>query len=142
MKKIFLLGFIMLSFSCSDDDDMIFEDGSDLEGTWLLVEQYVDPGDGSGDFRGVDSNKTITFTADNTYTANGSLCFISTESDGNVSGIYQINDEDITEFSSENYLIPEDCNADTRVYINFDGSSLVLSYLCIEGCAQKYRKQS
>lgn len=141
MRKFFMVSLFILGLSCSDDDTF-FDQEKDLLGTWRLVEQYVDPGDGSGDFQPVNSDKRVTFTANSTYSANGSLCFIDTDSNEEVSGTYEINEENLAEFSSENYLIPEDCNFEgAKVFIHFDGSDLILSYLCIEGCAQKYRKE-
>lgn len=141
MKKVVLCCLVIFNLACSDDDT-VFENDSDLVGTWLLIEQYADPGDGSGDFRKVDSDKVIVFSSDGTYESSGSLCFMGTTSDVEVTGTYEINaEEELTAYSADNFLTPEDCGFDNlKVFVHFEGSDLILSYICIEGCAQKYRK--
>jgi hypothetical protein len=135
------LVFVMLLLGCSDDDKVVFDNESDLLGRWLLIEQYADPGDGSGEFRKVESDKVIRFFDDGTYTSNGTLCFMGVESTEEVSGTYEINDMDLSQFSSENFIVPEDCTFEaSNVFIHLEGDKLILSYLCIEGCGQKYRK--
>ncbi|NNJ37670.1 MAG: hypothetical protein HKP23_00325, partial [Flavobacteriaceae bacterium] len=58
MKKL-LLFFLLLSLACTSDDPEI-----EILGEWQLVEVLADPGDGSGKFKSVDSNKRITFFED------------------------------------------------------------------------------
>ena len=141
MKYPFFLFFIGLIFSCSDSDDITFAEESDFQGSWLLVGQYIDPGDGSGDFENVDSGKTIQFFADGSFTSKGSLCMMNTESDSESNGIYVVM-EKLNEYSAENYLTPENCDfEDFKVMLQFDGSNLLLSYQCFEGCVQKYAKR-
>ena len=68
MKKIiFYLFSILLVVSCKNDDDNVqFQPSyTNPVSHWQLIEIYADPGDGSGDFNPVDSNKTITFYSDN-----------------------------------------------------------------------------
>ncbi len=134
--------FTMLLCTCSDNDDtVILKDNPELSGTWLLVEQYLDPGDGSGDFKKMDSKKTIQFLEDGMFRSKGKLCNLDTDSGPDISGKYVINDI-LTKYSSENHLLPEGCDfEDYRVYIHLEGSSLILSYPCFEGCAQKFRKK-
>lgn len=106
-----------------------------------MIEQYADPGDGSGDFKKVNSAKTIQFFPDGTFTSNGSFCDMNIESDSESRGIYIVADE-LTQFSSENYLVSETCDFEaTPIFIRFLEGKLVLSYLCIEGCEQKYVKR-
>lgn len=141
MKKVVLLGLMVLGLAC-DDDNTVFESDTDLIGTWLLIEQYSDPGDGSGDFTSVDSDKTIVFSSNGSYNASGSMCFLDTSSDTDVTGSYEINAaEELTMYSADNFLTPEDCGFENlKVFIHFEGDNLILSFICIEGCAQKYRK--
>ena len=127
--------------SCSNKVEIVFSEESDLRGTWLLIEQYADPGDGSGDFRKVNSAKTIQIFANGTFTSNGSFCDMNIESDSESRGIYIVADE-LTQFSSENYLVSETFDFEaTPIFIRFLEDKLVLSYLCIEGCEQKYVKR-
>lgn len=129
-------------FACSDrDDTLTLTDNPELGGTWLLVQQYSDPGDGSGDFEKVDSKKTIQFLGDGKFRSKGKLCYLDIASGPETSGKYIINDT-LTKYSPENYFLPQGCDyVDYKVYIHLDGSSLVLSYPCTEGCLQKYRKK-
>lgn len=142
MKHYILLLFVGFVLSCSNSDDVSFSEEADLQGSWLLMEQYSDPGDGSGDFRKVKSDKTIKFDGNGTFTVNGTLCNMTTDSGPESNGTYTVAEE-LTAYSVENHMSIEDCEfGDTRVAIQFDGGRLVLSYQCFEGCAQKYRKVS
>lgn len=141
MRKLLIAFFGVLLLACSGDD-VLFDEMPELQGTWLLIEQYADPGDGSGDFKKVDSNKTIRFLENGTYIAKGSLCDMNFNSGEDTTGTYEIGAE-LSEYSADNYMKPEDCGFDgVRIYIQMEGSNLILSYLCIEGCAQKFKKTS
>ncbi len=141
MKYSILLFCLGLCLSCSDKNEIVFSQASDLQGVWLLVEQYADPGDGSGDFKKVNSSKTIQFLADGTFSSNSSLCNMNIESDSESNGNYFVIEE-LDEYSSDNYLTPENCDfEDYKVMLQFDSSNLLLYYPCIEGCVQKYIKK-
>jgi len=43
---------------------------ADLISKWKLIEMYSDPGDGSGDFETVSSNKTVSFYSDDVIASN------------------------------------------------------------------------
>lgn len=141
MLKLRLALLTLLILSCSDNDDVFSADIPELTGTWLLVEQYSDPGDGSGGFMEVDSEKVIHFLEDGIFKSNGKLCNLDKTIGPNTLGKYVVNDT-LTSFSPENYLLPEGCNfVDYKVHIRFDERSLILAYPCIEGCAQKFKKK-
>ncbi len=128
MKK--LLPFIMLlAVACSSDDS-----SPEILGDWQLIEVLADPGDGSGRFKVVDSNKRITFLENGTYTANGFICDFTTLSDGTSSGEYTT-----TDFG---YQIPCAGPVNYTVDIRLEEGFLILSFPCIEPCMQKFRKQS
>lgn len=128
----FLTTFILLmifSISCGDDDTL----DSGIVGTWEFTEQLSDPGDGSGVFMEVDSDKTITFNADGTLESNGPLStHVGTLDGGPSTGTYNLSDSSITLDS-----------LDFQRIFNFivDGNELVINYLCIEPCASKYKRQ-
>ncbi len=131
MKKIviLILSFGLL-FSCKNDDDAI--ESTNLVGKWQLVEQLLDPGDGSGTFQPIDSELTLEFFDNGTIiSTNGSLCNIFTQSGGTSSGTFSLMENTINIECSDN-IIP----------ISFEriGVGLVLNFPCIEACAQKYRK--
>ena len=128
--------------SCSDNDDEINPENPKLIGTWLLVEQYYDPGDGSGEYEKIESEKSIEFLEDGIFKSNGELCDLNSSTDANSSGTYLMNDTIISQFSDENYLMPEGCGIEEyKVYFHIEESSLILSFPCIEGCGQKYARR-
>ncbi len=132
MKKFAILFiYIGILYSCSNDDDC----SSDLElmGEWQLIETYIDPGDGSGTFRKVESNKTVTFHSDGTITSNGSLCDVSIEADEPSTGTYSLEN---SKFKPDDCSYPSDWENDFEQ----NGGFLTLAYLCFEPCVEKYRK--
>jgi hypothetical protein len=131
MKKILLLlVVVVVTLSCNKDDDSS-NSNSLILGQWKLSHVLIDPGDGSGTFEPVESGKTLIFRQDNTVTCNGSLCYITQESDIITESTY----------SSSNRTITSDCNdaPDTITYDIIDGE-LILYYQCIEACQAKYTR--
>jgi len=133
MKKGILL-FVLIStlISCNNDDDSNNSTQAELVGTWKLTENLSDPGDGSGVFEIVISDKKMVFNSDGTVTSNGFLCDMSIESNTSSSGTYSITESTINSSS---------CNT-TEFAIRFELSStfLIISYPCIEACQAKYLK--
>ncbi|MEW7292002.1 lipocalin family protein [Aquimarina sp. 2304DJ70-9] len=127
----FFICFIGL-VSCSNDDDTTVVMNTDLIGKWQLIEQLVDPGDGSGTFQPVDSQLTIEFFDNGTViSTNGSLCNMFTVSQDISSGT----------FSLDNNTINIGCDDDViTIFFEKNGSELILNFICIEACAQKYKK--
>lgn len=122
-----ILSLLLLTCQSNDDASEV-----DLIGSWLLIEQYADPGDGSGDFVPVDSDRVITFSADGTITSNGNLCNMTITSDEDSTGTFNTEENSITPdncFSSEHVLAYELAN-----------NRLLVFYPCIEACEQKFRK--
>ncbi|MDD3788879.1 MAG: hypothetical protein PHO94_09315 [Petrimonas sp.] len=86
MKKILvLLIFCGVLFSCDKSDDT---ENTELIGKWKLTEVLADPGDGSGTFHKVSSNKTIEFQPNGAITSNGSICEMLGETTIPSSGTY------------------------------------------------------
>ncbi|MEX0314402.1 MAG: hypothetical protein AB3N18_09515 [Allomuricauda sp.] len=143
MKGLYWVICSLFLLNCSKESTGVdFDNKSDLIGTWLLIESYADPGDGSGKYRPVKSDRRMSFFDDGTYTSNASICSQGNESDSEVVGAYEIGDENLSKYSSENVLIPqEDCAfSDFRVVIYFEKDKLILSFPCIEGCGLKFRR--
>ncbi len=126
-----LICFIALA-SCSNDDDNTVVVNTDLIGKWQLVEQLLDPGDGSGIFRPVDSQLTIEFFDNGTViSTNGSLCNMFIESQDTSSGTFSLDDTTLN----------IGCGDDTiTIFFQKMGPDLILNFICIEACAQKYKK--
>ena len=118
--------------SCSSNE---ISEEPQLIGKWRLVEQLADPGDGSGVFIKVVSNKTIEFLANGTVVSNGTLCDMNINSETETIGEY---------FTSKNYLKPNNENEcdfpDLKIYFEFEDDNLLLWFPCIEGCGQKFKK--
>lgn len=125
----------MLSFlgllSCNEGNDP----GVDVEliGNWRLIEILGDPGDGSGVFTPVDSNKIITFEEGGTISSNGDLCDMSMNTNTPTTGTYS--ETDMTFNSS-------DCtNPGFNYTFEQTGNTIIIDYPCIEPCRAKFRKQ-
>lgn len=131
MKKTIIYLFLVASFiSCNKSDESTTNE--DIIGTWKLIETLADPGDGSGTFRSVDSDKILEFHENGIVTSNGALCSMSIESDEITTGTYSLVDSTIT---------PVNCDNQWSFEFTLEGNTLVLYFPCIEPCAAKYKKQ-
>ncbi len=134
MKKILvLLIFCGVLFSCDRSDDT---ENTELIGKWKLTEVLADPGDGSGTFHTVSSNKTIEFQPNGVITSSGSICEMLGETTIPSSGTYSLSDSTIN---------GSDCPFDPlisplKIRFRHKGSELQIYYPCIEGCIAKYVK--
>ena len=123
-----LIGFV---FSCTNDDSNNSSE-QDLIGTWKLTETLADPGDGSGVFTTVTSEKNIQFFNDGTVTSNGSICDMSIQSDNASDGTFSITDSTINS--------PECFNSGFNITFELTSTFLILNYPCIEPCRAKFIK--
>jgi hypothetical protein len=128
-KLLMILLSIGVLLSCSKGYD---NKNSDLIGKWKLVEVLADPGDGSGTFHGVISEKFIEFKSDGTVTSNGSICNMSVESVSSSSGTYSLSDSTI--LPTKCPIIP------LKIKFHKNGSTLTIFYPCDEACIAKYIK--
>lgn len=128
MKKLLLVLFTgLLILSCSNNSSNEVE----LIGKWQLAEVLADPGDGSGTFEAVESDKEIEFLSNNTVVSNSALCTMGVGSDQSL-GSYD---------PESGYIHPQDCNgSNVRISYQIVDSKLQLSYMCIEACVEKYVK--
>ncbi|GAA3599390.1 hypothetical protein Q4Q39_18795 [Flavivirga amylovorans] len=140
MKKGILIFLSLVLINCTSDDSKPKEEDSELLGKWKLIEQLSDPGDGSGVFNSIDSNRTIEFFSNGTVTINGILCFMSSQVGDESSGTYSaVSGSDF----SDGEIIPNDCDSnfvEPKVFYKIEGANLILWYLCIEPCGQKFIK--
>ena len=131
MKKgIIFFALMSILFSCNNEDDNASSTG--LVGVWKLTQILADPGDGSGTFMNVSSNKTIQFNTDGSLTSNGLICDMSIETNVPSSGTYSL---------TEMTIISAGCD-NSGLLINFElnSSSLIINYPCFEPCRAKYVK--
>ncbi|MBV6647260.1 MAG: hypothetical protein KI790_17510 [Cyclobacteriaceae bacterium] len=136
MKNLLLMIICVLVLIACEDGEHITSVDPVLLGRWVLTEQLVDPGDGSGKFHQVESSKYIEFFADSTYRSNGVICLMSTETSGLETGRY-----DPKEF----LILPDICPVDggptwRKIWYAFENDDLILRYTCIEPCLHKYKK--
>ncbi len=127
MKNFFLL-ILIIGFvtSCNKNDEI--SNLSDIEGRWKLSEVLADPGNGSGTFQSVTSNKTLEFDNNGNVTSNGFICDMSTGTNLNSSGTYSLTNRTIYSNSCPNNTIQFELN----------NGSLILTYPCIEPCKAKF----
>lgn len=128
-KAIGFIFLILLLGSCKKDDA---NPNNALEGSWQLVEMYADPGDGSGDFRPVNSQKIILFNADGTYSSNGNVCDFSTMANEDTQGNYLAMDV--------GYQIVCESEFSTELRLEVWEGYLIVSFFCIEPCQQKFQR--
>lgn len=137
MKNCLLILITTLLFNCTSKDIRPVIENEELLGKWELIEQLVDPGDGSGIFTPIVSERVVEFFGNGRVTVNGLLCYMSSVVDGQNSGNF-------SEIDSEHYdgeIIPIGCDySETKIYYVIEDSNLILWYLCIEGCGQKFKK--
>ena len=101
-----------------------------LTGTWELKEVLMDPGNGSGVFTAVSSDKNLVFHSNGNVNSNGIICDMSIESNTSTSGTYSAIDSTIISATCQNLIIKYEVSGDT----------LILIYPCFEACKAKYIK--
>lgn len=129
IRSVCFIFLILLLCSCKKDDANL---NNDLEGTWRLIEMYADPGDGSGDFRPVNSQKMIMFKADGTYSSNGKVCDFSTMANEDTQGNYLA--------IEMGYQIVCESEFSTELRLEVREGYLIVSFFCIEPCQQKFQR--
>ncbi len=129
MKKMFLFGLFLSSLLACQKEEATSEKAPD---TWKLKAVLADPGDGSGTFQPVNSNKHIIFYADGTVGSNGDLCSLSSDSSTPTTGTYSNTDSTIT---------APGCAVTVRnIHYKIKGNVMEVYYPCIEPCIARYEK--
>lgn len=103
-----------------------------LEGSWLLTEVLFDPGDGSGTFRPVDSERELHLTPANTFSTNYDICQ-AIEDGEKFNGTFIRTDAD-------EFLIECAQSLINSVQGRLEEGFLVLYYPCDEPCAYRFKK--
>jgi len=130
MKKNFMLLMIIgLFISCSSDEKEYPENA--FIGTWKLIEVNADPGNGSGTFRAIESNKTIEFKRNRTIVTNTSLCDPYSDEIKN-SGSYSLTPNEITT-NCKNPNI-------AKIFFEMKNDHLILNFISNEGFSQKFER--
>ena len=129
VRSICFIFLILFLCSCKKDDSV---PNNALEGNWRLIEMYADPGDGSGDFRPVRSEKIINIKTDGTYSSNGNVCEFSTLADEDTQGSYLA--------LNAGYQIICESEFSTELRLEVREGYLIVSFFCIEPCQQKFQR--
>lgn len=131
MKKVMFAGLALLAVvACTKDEENAVQPNTGVNGSWKLTAVLADPGDGSGTFTAVSSNKKLTFTASGQVTSNGDLCQMEQGSGNPTSGVYSISDSTI---------VSNDCDTNARPLIfKVQNEFLDVYYPCIEPCIARY----
>lgn len=117
---------VVLFSSCKKEED----GNPDLQHSWKLIAVLADPGDGSGTFQAVSSDKTVSFFLDGTVSSNGSICTMGTEVGTGSTGTYSVADSTINVDGCPVAHFP--------LTFEMQGANLILNYPCIEACREKY----
>ncbi len=125
---LMLCSFSMLS--CRSDDNSSNADG--ITGEWKLIEVLVDPGDGSGRFTPVESQKRISIHEDDTFSSNGAICDLSITTGEPTQG-------NVLEDDQGYYLACEE-PLTGNVRLSIVNGNLIATFFCIEPCQHKYQR--
>lgn len=141
MKNLLVVISMLFVFGCSSDEGKPNETDR-LLGKWKLIEQLLDPGDGSGTFKPINSERVIEFFSDGSVTINGELCFMASEVGDEESGTYELTSDPRADTKYDGEIIPNTCTSrSAKVYFDLSLSGhLILWYQCIEPCGQKFQK--
>ena len=123
-KTLVILVLLSLIISCKK------KDSGSLTGTWELKEVLMDPGNGSGVFNAVSSDKNLVFHTNGNVNSNGLICDMSIESNTSTAGTYSEIDSTIISATCPNLILKYEISGDT----------LILIYPCLEPCKAKYIK--
>lgn len=122
--SIILFGLINSTYSQTIDKGFV--------GEWKLIETMIDPGDGSGKFYKVDSEKTLEIEPNGKIKSNGEICNLSTKTENRTNG-QLLKDSDETILSS--------CDNKYKPFYKLEERFLIVYYPCKEGCAEKYERK-
>lgn len=141
MKNYLFVLYILIFLSCTSDGKPNEE--TKLLGKWQVIEHLLDPGDGSGTFQPVTSQRIIEFFLDGSVKVNGNLCFLTTDIGNEQTGTYEITSDTNADTTFDGEIIPDgDCNSQFyKIYFDINANgNLVLWYPCIEPCGEKFKK--
>lgn len=140
MRRILAITLLAKVFtSCKEDPNPCagfgFECAATVESHWELIEIYSDPGNGSGSFNEVESERTITIFQNGDFISKGSLYILDVTNT-------QIHTGEIEYTSSDNKLVVSDCSWHdvTKLPFSIDGDEMIVDFSCYEGCKHKYKR--
>ena len=130
MKNYIFVLLALSVISCKKEESEV---KTVLLGTWELKEVLSDPGDGSGEFNTVDSDKTISFLEEGVIISNGNLCTMSIDANEGSTGTYSLDDSTIVSSFCSDFFPFE-------ISFEHNNDVLIINYPCIEPCKVKFKK--
>jgi len=133
--KTFIFSFLFFMgclafFACSKSEDNIPESTS-IIGKWKLIETYSDPGDGSGKFRPIKSNKILEFDSMEVRTNEGGLC------NNRSNSTYSLSER---EYEGRVFTVVSFVNCESNYSYIISENTFTIYYNCIEGCGERYKR--
>lgn len=127
-NTVFFIAFLSL-VGCKKDKCNCSIDSE--TNTWKLTHVLADPGDGSGTFQPVSSDKTLTFNPNGTVESNGAICDMSAHTDSSTSGT----------FTSDGLSGQIQCPGQSfTIGFTIEGNILTADYPCFEPCRARFEK--
>ncbi|WP_136479871.1 hypothetical protein [Cognatitamlana onchidii] len=142
MNRIIIVFLSFILVNCSSGNNLSTDKNGELIGRWRLTAQLTDPGDGSGVFSAVKSDKVLEFFSDGEVKVNGSMCYMTTNTNSEQTGTFELVSDSSNDANHDGIIKPDTCEFGSRnIYFDFplDGG-LILWYTCIEACGEKYEK--
>jgi hypothetical protein len=99
-------------------------------GKWKVIEAYVDPGDGSGEYSPVDNGMKIEISSDGIVTSDGNICELNPKKGNNSTGKLDLN----------TLIIKPDKCSQLFIKVSLSNDHLILNHPCIEGCGMKLKR--
>jgi hypothetical protein len=99
-------------------------------GEWEVIEAYVDPGDGSGEYSSVDDGMKIKISSDGKVTSDGNICELNPKKSNSSTGKMDFSTLEIK---------PDNCSQ-LLISVSLSNDHLILNHPCIEGCGMKLKR--
>ena len=139
MKKHLVLFILTLSILACDVTDPLFDPFTpELLGEWELSAVLADPGDGSGTYNPVDSDKTIEFFEEGYFEASQNMCTSGDSGEPSNVGTYSLADSSLT-VTNCSYGASQEA---LKLYFSIEEGDLYISFPCIEPCGEKYVRKT
>lgn len=136
MKHLFLLLFLPILFvSCSSDDNFVIDYLPTNNSLWQLEATLFDPGDGSGTFTPVQSDRILAFEVSRII-SNGPFCSLTAP----------VGPEEVAVYgAAETEIIAAPCNSgrdSLRLILTYEEAAdrLMLDLGCEEPCQLRYKR--
>lgn len=135
MKSYLLIFFPVLFLSCSSDDNFVVDYLPTNNSLWQLEATLFDPGDGSGTFTPVQSDRTLAFEA-NRIISNGPFCSLMAPAGPEEEAVYGRDETEVIAAPCSNM------SDSLLLILMYEEATdrLMLDLGCNEPCQLRYRR--